>query len=72
MPTNHERASRVLKQLKTYGVTFSDPADLRATLTDLLADLMHVDIEYPELRLNFFESLRMAEAHFEAESREVI
>lgn len=70
MPTNDERAERGRVILETYGLRFGDPCDPNANLTDVLADLMHVAIRQPDLRLRFQSRLEMARLHFEAETEE--
>lgn len=51
-------------------LSFGDPYDTSANLTDVLADLMHVSIRQPELGLKFQDRLEMARQHFEAEMEE--
>ena len=70
MSTNDERAERARVILEAYGMYVGDPNDLRANLTDVLADLMHLSVRQPALELEFNHRLQMARQHFEAEAEE--
>jgi hypothetical protein len=66
---NTERTTRGGDVLRTYSDNYGEDDD-QTTLTDVLSDLMH----YSQVRwddrdcpMNFYDALRVARMHFEAE-----
>lgn len=68
--TNEERAERGWAILEMYAMSYGDPNDHTANLTDVLADLMHLSKWQSERKLHFDRSLEIARGHFEAELEE--
>jgi hypothetical protein len=64
-PTNYHRAARAKKVVERYGDW--DPVERETTLTDLLADLMHLA---RLSKLNWDDILRRAEGHHYEEMKE--
>lgn len=66
-PTNLDRALRAKKVVEAYGDW--DPDERETTLTDLLADLMHL-ARLSNPKLDWDNALRIAEGHHYAEQKE--
>lgn len=62
-----ERARAILE---TYAICCGDPNDYRASLADLLTDLLHMLNTEFGLELDFNACLEIAAGHFEAEIEE--